>query len=291
MKSEKDEKKYKRYIIVAPEVYTELKAAAVADAHLSDVEKKMLNMLRDTTYSSTQRLAFYHKLLLNNLRKVYSDPSKSTDAETRKSKNVATSTFESKNVGTDEDLAYNDFASRKSSTPIKKFQNAELENQFKTPTEFANKNAEDIFETPSGALQYVPMAHAAGNDSNDDFDADRERDNIVAEIKRMSSTPLNDFSAIKFQHHDDPNKTYIDVQNTVTGERFSINKTAGLLQKQRNKVTKKLSHSNLEPRRILDLKNHSPPKNRSGLKRYVPYEALKKRMTTQSEIDNMNNIL
>lgn len=64
-------KKFKKYVIVAPETFEKIKSASfesVSDK-LTDTEKSMLNILKDEKLSPSQRLRFYHQLLFQNIKK------------------------------------------------------------------------------------------------------------------------------------------------------------------------------------------------------------------------------
>lgn len=162
--SEKPSKEFRKYLIVPTEMYGKMHSGMIHESRLSDLERKMLNVLRDTKYSTTQRLKFYQQLLFNSMKK--------TEQKRKVTHEMGVQTDNSNPMSTQTDHLNNDlfgFANaavgdelRRFSTPLKAFENPNVEDVFATPeTNFGPPNQEEYFEGLARPLSTIPTRKAA----------------------------------------------------------------------------------------------------------------------------------
>lgn len=282
--------KFKKYIVLTPEVFEKIKNSSFAETHLDSVERQMLNVLKNNRLTTGQRLRFFHRLLLQHsgmkqqrtnspdntarLRKRsvirHEMPTQTefllgrdmaTDPIPIEKHEVPTQTryITKKEHGTEPDPAMNygvDASSMVTPPPPRRRTHPYL-----SPT-----HEETYHGVPSPAKRTPKSIYA--DDEDDQIDIIHEQRLLEDSIRRKSMGPV-DMRDLSFQNLEDPEKTFVEVENPKTGERFSVDKTKEMLNFQR-KVSRKATTKNRELANLKTL-NLSPKsttkESRSKVKR------------------------
>lgn len=269
--NEKPSKEYKKYLIVPTEIYEKMHSGMINESRLSVLERKMLGILRDPKYSTTQRLKFYQQLLMIRM-KPEAEKKKVSHEMSTQTDNYDNDPFKFNDVAVGDEL-------RRFSTPLKAFKNPNINDVFITPeANFPPPNPEEYFDGSPPSLNVRPtrklpapyrrLKKISYQESEDDgeLDVNKERLYILNELKRQSSSPFTNLDDFDFKDLEEETKPYFTAINKKTKEQFLVEKSDAVQKKLNSRTKKNLSKSSIETKRLTsDLV--SPPKSRSGKQR------------------------
>lgn len=274
-----ERKKFRKFILIDPEVFESFKNKTIPDSNLTTSEKAMLSVLRNKKLSPQQRLRYYQQLLFRNMR----------NADRLKNANIV-STHPPPPL---------------QQQPIRHEAAAQTKMIFKKDAAVGSANPDEIFyeHTPNVAdIDYpnldVRKDVAGGGDDvdvvdrakeaeearqlehefnislyrdDDNFDLDEERQNLFDSIQRLSDG-TQDLRDLDIEHFTNVDKDYVNVRNRVSGELFNIPKSNAMIDYQnRKKQQKPKKKSEIE---LLGARyNFSPSRTRSGTTRVTGWGA------------------
>lgn len=109
-----------------------------------------------------------------------------------------------------------------------------------------------------------------GQEELTEQDVEKEKREMIEEIRRLSIDKNVDFANLSFRGLDDPDKNVFTVENRLTSEVFPVEKSPRIIRALKNKQQR--SHQHIELR---DPSNMSPSTSRSGLVRtWLAFEKL-----------------
>lgn len=279
-----ERKKFRKFILIDPEVFESFKNKSVPDSNLTTSEKAMLSVLRNKKLSPQQRLRYYQQLLFRNMR----------HADSLKNANIV-STHPQPHPPPPPPTQH----------PIRHEAAAQTKIVFKKDAAVGSANPEEIFyeHTPNVADINYPnidiqkdVASGGGDGDNverekadeearqlehefnislyrddDNFDLDEERQNLFDSIQRLSDG-TQDLRDLDIEHFTNVDKDYVNVRNRVSGELFNVPKSDAMIDYQnRKKQQKPKKKSEIE---LLGARyNFSPSRTRSGTTRVTGWGA------------------
>lgn len=212
------QKKFKKYIIISPEVLFRLRKNHIEESHLTPIERRMATVLKNNKLTMTQRLAVFHQLIQRFIA-------------TQQKKIVGNSLSASKKTS-DTALQTDRFvlANAESQTTRPRLKVAKVT---QTDANAEKKDAgiqvyppAEAFESdfsPIRPTQQIFGDANSGGEEDDEMDYDEISQRFEDDIRRASLTPLNtpaDMDRINLKHLDDPNKSFVMLedpeQSTVT---------------------------------------------------------------------------
>jgi len=108
------------------------------------------------------------------------------------------------------------------------------------------------------SIRHTPKVLRGDND----YDVEKEQNEFMDEIRRMSNTPVN-FADLTFTDLDNPDLEFANVANRATGQNFPVKKSKIVMDQLKKKKTR-------EPIDLKDASNLSPHLMRSGAERQMP---------------------
>lgn len=273
-----ERKKFRKFILIDPEVFESFRNQTVPVANLTTSEKALLSVLRYKKLSPQQRLRYYHQLLFRNMR----------DAE--KAKIVSTQSLPS---------------TPHPPPPIKHEAAAQTKMIFKKDASVGASNPDEIFHqhTPNVSdMDYTQIdvrkdVTDGGGDVNDmdreeeearqlehefntslyrdddNFDLEREKQDLFDAIERIPDGP-RDLRDVDIEHFMNVDKDYVNVRNRLSGELFNIPKSTAMIEYQNRKKQQKPKKKS-EIAKLGTQYNFSPSRTRSGITRVLgwgPYK-------------------
>lgn len=273
------EKKFRKFVLVDPVVFERIKSKSIYGDHLSDLENRMIDVLRNSNLSQSDRLKNYRQMLYYHIRNnlpindkslLKKSTTQDTSSQTKKNRSA------SKSTTTNADQIMQDFSNQ---TAFEEIANAPKNNTTTQTDEDLSRFhipllEETIHEDEGSMPDISSLSLRRKRPEETELNVYQEQENFIREIRRQSMDPNVDINALKYKHLSNPDKDYIFVENPQTGEQFSIAKTPAVIRQQ-NKNRPTASSR-------LDSKNLSPRKLRSGLnlsvaRNYKPYEQLSKK--------------
>lgn len=288
--------KFKKFVVVNADTFAKIKSLSIPNSHLSLTERKMLSILRNNKLTVNQRIKFYQQLLYQKLRSDQQSKRNTSEKSTQNDMQIPLSleneaSTSSRDVdvsnmsvdGTGEEDLIEEY---KEETPEKRPVNRRLIAPFasmatprrtlpnykrsRSEAEFdasvldesilsANTKWDDIFPSTSRQQQQQqqpPPLPINLPDDDSDMDVEMEKEEFMNEVRRQSRGPV-DFRDLQFRNLENPNKEIVTVENALTGDVFPVQKSAKLLKQQRKKQKQDID--------LMDPKNITPLKNRSGL--------------------------
>lgn len=266
-------KKFKKFVVVNPELFEKLKSTSFEGLKLSEIEKKMVSILRNNQLTVNQRLRMYHNLLYQNIRlQKLQQESKLNKPKVTHEMSVQTTPPEPPE---DIEMMYEPYFAAGESTPYldrkSRIQRPSSQNKRNRLTAFNGSLLDESILRRSAKLPRSTNTSKVNND-DDEMDLEREKEEFMEEVRRQSGGPV-DFRDLTFRNLENPNIEFATVENKVTGEVFPVEKSKRIItelkKKQRN-------HQHIE---LADPSNITPHKMRSGTERPMPewksYEHLK----------------
>lgn len=276
-----ERKKFRKFILIDPEVFESFKNKSVPDANLTTSEKAMLSVLRNKKLSPQQRLRFYHQLLFRNMR----------DAE--KAKIVSTHPLPSNpppppsSPVKHEAAAQTKFVFKKDAAvdvihPDEIFHQhtpnvADIDYpQIDVRKDVASGGRDDVDEMDRSVEETRQSEYEFNNSlyrDDDTFDLEQEKQNLFDTIRRMSGGP-QDLRDVDIEHFMNVDKDYVNVRNRISGELYNIPKSDAMIDYQDRKKQQKPKKKS-ELAKLGSNYNFSPNRTRSGTTRVMgwgPYK-------------------
>lgn len=274
-----ERKKYRKFILIDPEIFESFKKKSVPDANLTTSEKAMLSVLRNQKLTPQQRLRYYQQLLFRNMG----------DAERLAKKNIKIVSAQPPPL-----------VHRR---PVQHEAAAQTRIVFKKDAAVGGANPDEIFyqHTPNvGDIDYISTDVrkdvASGGDGgeeeeeearqlehefnsslfidDDNFDLEREKQNLFDSIQRVSGGP-QDLRDLDIEHFMNIDKDYVNVHHRPSGELYNIPKSDAMIDYQNRKKQQKPKKKS-ELAKLNAQYNFSPLRTRLGTTRVVgwgPYKS------------------
>lgn len=264
-------KKFKKFVVVNPEFYEKLKASGFEGLKLSEVEKKMVSVLRNNKLTINQRLMMYHNLLYQNMRLMkQQEPTINKTKVTTHEMSVQTTPQDTEDaemmneIATGQSTPYFDRKGPRRDLPSFK-KRSRL-------TAFDGSVLDESILRRSAKLPKSTNTSQVNNDDDDEMDIDKEHEDFMEEVRRQSGGPV-DFRDLTFRNLEDPDVEFATVENKVTGTVFPVAKSKRIIKELKKKQR---NHQHIE---LGDPTNITPHKMRSGVERtmpaWLPFERLK----------------
>lgn len=221
------QKKFKKYIIISPEVLFRLRKNHIEESHLTPIERRMAKVLKNNKLTMTQRLAVFHQLIQ---RFIATQQKKLTGNSLNASKKTSDAVLQTDS---------HSFADAESQTTKPRLKITKV-TQTEAAAEKRDAGIQVYPEAPTFESDFSPTRQkqfGATNSEDDEVDYDEVSRQFEDDIRRASITPLDkpaDMERINLKHLDDPNKSFVVLedpeQSTVS---TAIQKPDVLIKHQR----------------------------------------------------------
>lgn len=190
-------KKYKKFLVITPDNYDKLIALSIPQDHLSDVEKKIVEILQNRNLSTLQRINFYRNLMLRQMtiNRVSAKPSREEqlkNQEVQKQLNKLKDGESNTDPVFDEKSTENgviDFLPRSTALDV-----SYIPSNASTPI---NQNSEEMIENLS--------------EPEDDFDLSQAKDDLMDLIESNAANASVNLMDFKHGNSNDSGKKFVTV--------------------------------------------------------------------------------
>lgn len=234
-------KKYQKYFVLSPRNYEKLKLSSIDVNTLSELEKKLLLILKSRRFSTTQKLILYKQALYGNLENLKSQNLK------KAAKNIKSEASLNKNPQmSDGNFKFTSFPKTVESftqTPAVKSHSVETETNFPT---IKDDLMNETFE-PNIVFSSVdkPVYDIYKNDA-DEIDWDAEQQSIIDQIEEAAGTSV-DVSKLNLKDFKDPRKETVRVYLPEQNLEIDADKSEKLIEYQKKSAKSKTQPSKRSP--------------------------------------------
>lgn len=226
------QKKFKKYIIISPEVLFRLRKNHIEESHLTPIERRMAKVLKNNKLTMTQRLAVFHQLIQRFIA--------------TQQKKLASNSLNANKKTSDAVLQTDSrsLADAESQTTKPRLKITKV-TQTEAAAEKRDAGIQAYPEAPTFESDFSPTRQkqfGVTNSDDDEVDYDEVSRQFEDDIRRASITPLDkpaDMERINLKHLDDPNKSFVVLedpeQSTVS---TAIQKPDVLIKHQRKGLKK-----------------------------------------------------
>lgn len=227
-------KRFKKYVIIAPEHLHKLRKEYISLSHLAPIEKEMANVLKNTKLTMTQRLAVFHQLIRRFI--------------TKKQKRIAAanSRYVNKKVSdaalqTSYSTADGESQTARPRLKVAKVTQTDPGAEMKD-TGMQHYPTDDLLASP------VRTQNVLGIDSDgEELDYDEAMTQFNEDIRRASITPLEtaaDLNRVNLKFLDDPTKDYVVLEDPeTTTETTIVDKPKMLVKHQQRGVKRRATEA------------------------------------------------